>query len=76
MANSTCIHCPLCNKELHWLKPVVCSWPLEDLADNEDDNTTFDINSPENDVWGPEEILLGDVLEGCEVDKKEDENED
>ncbi|KIK23366.1 hypothetical protein PISMIDRAFT_69701, partial [Pisolithus microcarpus 441] len=25
--------------ELHWLKPVVCSWPLEDLADNEDDNT-------------------------------------
>ncbi|KIK20357.1 hypothetical protein PISMIDRAFT_105942 [Pisolithus microcarpus 441] len=46
--------------ELHWLKPAVCSWPLEDLADNEDDSAAFEINHPkaEDDVWGPEELLL------------------
>ncbi|KAI6025272.1 hypothetical protein BKA83DRAFT_4492027 [Pisolithus microcarpus] len=64
--------------ELHWLKPVVCSWPLEDLADNEDDSAAFEINHPEaeDNVWGPEELLLGDVLEGNDANDKEGENED
>ncbi|KAI6034740.1 hypothetical protein BKA83DRAFT_4487730 [Pisolithus microcarpus] len=64
--------------ELHWLKLVVCSWPLEDLADNEDDSAAFEINHPEakDDVWGPEELLLGDVLEGNDANDKEGENED
>ncbi|KAI6127337.1 hypothetical protein F5141DRAFT_1060900 [Pisolithus sp. B1] len=62
--------------ELCWLNLVICPWPLEDLADNEDDSMAFEIISPEDDAWGPKELLLGEVLEGCDDNEKEGKNED
>ncbi|KIK13146.1 hypothetical protein PISMIDRAFT_18201 [Pisolithus microcarpus 441] len=62
--------------ELHWLKLVICLWPLEDLADNEDDSMAFEINYPEDDAQGTEEFLLGNILEGSDANDKEGKIED
>ncbi|KAI6004794.1 hypothetical protein EDD15DRAFT_2359638 [Pisolithus albus] len=62
--------------ELRRLKPTVCPWPLEDLVDNEDDSMAFEFNYPEDDAWGTEELLLGDILEGSDANDKDGEIED
>ncbi|KIK11678.1 hypothetical protein PISMIDRAFT_19325 [Pisolithus microcarpus 441] len=64
-------------RELHWLEPVICSWPSDDLANDEEDSSAFnEIGSPEEGVQEPNEVLLGDVLEGDDTNDKEGEIED
>ncbi|KIK15257.1 hypothetical protein PISMIDRAFT_115432, partial [Pisolithus microcarpus 441] len=64
-------------RELHWLEPVICSWPSDDLTDNEEDSSAFNkIRSPEEGVQELNEVLLGDVLEGDDTNDKEGEIED
>ena len=72
MANMLCSTLP--TAELHWLKPIVCTVPLKSAPEEDKESDTDDgpkiILEFESEL-DPEQVLLGDILDGDNEDNDE-----